>query len=135
MSGTVVLVPGLWMPGAAMALLAARLARDGYSPRVFDYRGRSPFEVNVERLARFAHDALGGEAAHFVGHSLGGVLVLEALNRHPEIAVASAVLVAAPVRGNAAGRRLAQRRQGAVRLDERLPITCRRHDVSHAARS
>ncbi|OGA06157.1 MAG: hypothetical protein A3D95_02605 [Betaproteobacteria bacterium RIFCSPHIGHO2_12_FULL_69_13] len=126
MSGTVVLVPGLWMPGAAMALLAARLARDGYSPRVFDYRGRSPFEVNVERLARFAHDALGGEAAHFVGHSLGGVLVLEALNRHPEIAVASAVLVAAPVRGNAAGRRLAQRRLGRWMMGATEPVWAER---------
>lgn len=112
MSRTVVLVPGLWMPGMAMGLLAARLTRRGYAPRIFDYRGRSPFATNVERLARFARDALGGEPAHFVGHSLGGILVLEALNRHPELAVASAVLIGAPVRGNAAGRRFAQLRLG-----------------------
>ena len=35
----VILVPGLWMPGAAMGLLARRLARAGYRPRVFSYRG------------------------------------------------------------------------------------------------
>jgi pimeloyl-ACP methyl ester carboxylesterase len=101
----VVLAPGLWMPGAVMALLAARLARAGYAPRVFPYRGRSPLESNVGRLARFVRAALGGRPAHFVGHSLGGVLVLEMLNAHPDVPVASAILLGAPARGCLAGRR------------------------------
>jgi pimeloyl-ACP methyl ester carboxylesterase len=95
----VILAPGLWMPSAVMALLAARLGRAGYSPRRFAYRGRSPFEANVQGMARFARESLDGRAAHFVGHSLGGVLVLEMLNRSPEVAVASAVLLGAPVLG------------------------------------
>jgi len=41
-----------------------------------------------------------------VGHSLGGVLILETLNRNPHIAAASATLIGAPVRGCFAGRRL-----------------------------
>lgn len=101
MSREVVLVPGLWMPAASMALLGARLGALGYTARLFPNRGRSPLEANVERLARFA----GGRPAHFVGHSLGGVLVLETLQRHPEIAVARVVLLGAPVRGSLAGRR------------------------------
>jgi pimeloyl-ACP methyl ester carboxylesterase len=101
MKQEVVLAPGLWMPGAAMALLATRLASRGYTTRVFSYRGRSPFEANVEQLARFA-----GHSAHFVGHSLGGVLMLEMLNRHPEVQPAAVVLLGAPVRGCLAGRRL-----------------------------
>lgn len=103
----VVLVPGLWMPAVAMALLAARLRRAGYATHVFAYRGRSPFEANVARFARYARATLDGRPAHFVGHSLGGVLILEMLNRHPEIAAASALLLGAPVRGCLAGRRLA----------------------------
>lgn len=106
MSRDVVLVPGLWMPGAAMVLLARLLARAGYAVRVFSYRGRTPLEANVERLARFAREAFGGRPAHFVGHSLGGVLVLEMLGRHAEVAAASAVLLGSPVRGCYAGRRL-----------------------------
>jgi pimeloyl-ACP methyl ester carboxylesterase len=102
----VVLAPGLWMPAGAMALLAGRLARAGYTPHVFAYRGRSPFDANVERFARYARDTLGGRPAHFVGHSLGGVLILDMLNRHPEVAAASVVLLGAPVRGCLAGRRL-----------------------------
>lgn len=108
----VVLTPGLWVPSAAMALLAARLGRAGYATHVFAYRGRSPFEANVERFARFARDTLGGRLAHFVGHSLGGVLVLDMLNLHPDVALASAVLLGAPVRGCVAGRRLGGARVG-----------------------
>jgi pimeloyl-ACP methyl ester carboxylesterase len=108
----VVLAPGLWMPAGAMTLLAGRLARAGYAPHVFAYRGRSPFDANVERLARFAHDTLGGRPAHFVGHSLGGVLILDMLNAHREIAAASVVLLGAPVRGCLAGRRLGAARVG-----------------------
>lgn len=106
MSGDVVLVPGLWMPGAAMVLLARLLARAGYAVRIFRYRGRTPIEANIERLARFAREAFDGRPTHFVGHSLGGVLVLEMLNRHAEVAAASAVLLGSPVRGCYAGRRL-----------------------------
>lgn len=108
----VVLAPGLWVPSAAMVLLAARLGRAGYATHVFAYRGRSPFDANVERFARFARDTLGGRSAHFIGHSLGGVLVLDMLNRHPDVALASAVLLGAPVRGCVAGRRLGGARVG-----------------------
>jgi pimeloyl-ACP methyl ester carboxylesterase len=107
-TGEVILAPGLWMPGAAMTLLTARLSRAGYRPRVFSYRGRSSFDANVERLAAFAK----GEPSHFIGHSLGGVLVLEALNRHPQLAARSALLLGAPVRGCLAGRRFGRHRPG-----------------------
>jgi len=101
------MVPGLWMPAAAMALLAARLSRSGYATRVFAYRGRGPFDANVERLARFARQAQ--RPAHFVGHSLGGVVILEALNRYRDIPAGRVLLLGAPVRGCLAGRRLASR--------------------------
>ena len=104
MTGRVVLVPGLWMPAAALALLGARLSAHGYAVRVFPYSGRKPFEANVERLARFASETEG--PAHFVGHSLGGVLIFDMLNRHPEVVARSALLLGAPVRGSHSGRRL-----------------------------
>ncbi len=105
MTDQVVLVPGLWMPEVVMTLLAARLRGHGYAVRVFPYSGRRPHEANVERLARFAREAADGRSAHFVGHSLGGVLILDMLNRHPEIAVGSTVLLGAPVQGSFTGRR------------------------------
>jgi pimeloyl-ACP methyl ester carboxylesterase len=100
------------MPSAAMTPFVARLARSGYAARIFAYRGRSPLDANVESFARFCRETLNGGPAHFVGHSLGGLLILEMLNRHPEIAVASAMLLGAPVRGCFAGRRLGRARVG-----------------------
>ena len=111
-----VLAPGLWMPGVVMRMLAARLSQRGYRVHIFDYRGRAAFDANVEALARFAQ----GKAL-FVGHSLGGVLVLEMLNRHPEINAQATVLLGAPVRGCLAGRRL-----GGARLGRWMMGACRK---------
>ena len=94
------------MPAAAMGLLGSRLSRAGYQPHVFAYQGRSPLQGNVARFARFVRESFAGRPVHFVGHSLGGVLILQMLNAHPEIAAASALLLGAPVRGCLAGRRL-----------------------------
>src|SRR5919106_5800664 len=107
MKGDVVLAPGLWMPPGAMAVLAARLQRRGYGARVFAYSGRSAYEANLDALAGFSR----GKAL-FVGHSLGGVLILDMLNRHPEIQAGAVVLLGAPVRGCFAGRRLGRARFG-----------------------
>jgi pimeloyl-ACP methyl ester carboxylesterase len=106
----VVLVHGLWMPALAMAALAARLGRAGYVAHQFGYMGREPLESNVERLAGFARKL--AAPAHFVGHSLGGVLVLETLSRHLELPARSAILLGAPVGGCLAGRRLGGARLG-----------------------
>lgn len=105
----VVLVPGLWAPAASLSLLAARLRRQGFAPRLFSYAGRAGLEGNVEQLARFSRHVLQSRPAHFIGHSLGGVLVLQTLNGHSEVPVASAVLLGAPVRGCLAGRQLSRR--------------------------
>ena len=108
MTSEVILVPGLWVPAAAMALIAARLARRGYVTRSFAYRGRAPLEANIERLARY----IDGRTVHLVGHSLGGVLVYDMLARHAEMPSGNVVLLVAPVRGCYAGRRLGSRTLG-----------------------
>jgi pimeloyl-ACP methyl ester carboxylesterase len=102
----VILVHGLWVPGAVMHPLAARLAQAGFRCHTFSYMGVSrPLAVHAERLARRARD-LG--PAHFVGHSLGGLVVLEALGAHPEVTVGRVALLGTPAGGCQAGRRLAR---------------------------
>lgn len=116
----VILVHGLWVPALTMAPLAARLQAAGWRAHLFSYAGRErPLEAHAERLARFAQ---GIGAAHFVGHSLGGVVVLEALERHREVQTGAAVLLGAPVRGNLAGRRLAQHGWGRWFLGASEPL-------------
>lgn len=101
-----ILVPGLWMPAAVMTPLAVRLQAADYRCHLFAYPSRErPLEAHAERLARFARDA---GPAHFVGHSLGGLLVLHALEGHRAVAAGNVLLLGAPVRGNVAGRRLAR---------------------------
>ena len=101
----IVLVHGLWVPGFVMAPLAARLAQSGLRCHRFAYAGRAgTCAANAERLYRFAR-SLG--PAHFVGHSLGGLVILEALNAHVEMPVGNVVLLGTPARGCAAGRRFA----------------------------
>ena len=112
MNQEVVLVPGLWMPGAAMALIAARLAGRGYRARTFAYSGRQPHEANLERLARFVRERCEDRSPHFVGHSLGGVLIYDLLERCRELAAGRVVLLGAPVRGCFAGRRFGARAIG-----------------------
>ncbi len=102
----VVLVSGLWVPAMAMGFIAGRLARAGFAPARFAYLGREPIEKNVERFARFVRSRAWNGAPHFVGHSLGGVLVFDMLSACPDIPAGRVVLVGAPVRGSLAGRRL-----------------------------
>ena len=109
----IVLAPGLWFPGAVLQLLARRLKNRGYETRVFPYSGRKSHAANVEALARFASGN-----AYFVGHSLGGVLVLDMLNRHPEVQAGATVLLGAPVRGSLCGRRLGSAALGRWMLGE-----------------
>jgi len=105
-----VLVHGLWVPGIVMAPLAARLARSGLRCHRFAYAGRGgSCAANAERLYRFVR-SIG--PTHFVGHSLGGLVILEALNAHPELPIGNVVLLGTPVRGCAAGRRFARHRVG-----------------------
>ena len=105
-----ILVHGLWVPGFVMKPLAARLGRAGFRCHIFSYFGAArPMAGHVERLARFAREI---GPAHFVGHSLGGLLTLETLRRHPEIAAGRVVLLGTPARGSFAGRRFARYRVG-----------------------
>ena len=116
----VVLVHGVWVPDLVMLPLAARLAREGFRCHRFGYRGqRRPLAANAGDLARFAR-SIG--AAHFVGHSLGGLVTLQALNDHPEVAIGRVVLLGTPACGSFSGRRLARHGIGRWMLGETQPL-------------
>jgi pimeloyl-ACP methyl ester carboxylesterase len=119
----VILVHGLWMPGIVMTPLAARLVRAGYRCHLFHYPShRRPLQANAERLARFARRRLAQRPAHYIGHSLGGLVVLEALLAQPDLAAASVVLLGTPAQGSLAGRVVGERKLGRWLLGESVPV-------------
>ena len=120
----VILVHGLWVPGVLMHPLAVQLECAGFRSHTFSYLGTArPLAAHVERLARFARDI---GPAHFVGHSLGGMVVMETLCRRPGIAAGRVVLLGTSARGNSAGRRLAGHAAGRWLLGASAPLWCER---------
>jgi pimeloyl-ACP methyl ester carboxylesterase len=107
---TVILVHGIWMSSLELVLLARRLRRCGYRTLRFRYRSlRRPVRHNAACLARRVRQLPAGQI-HLVGHSLGGLVVLQALQDHPDLITGRLVLLGSPVGGSAVARRIDARR-------------------------
>jgi pimeloyl-ACP methyl ester carboxylesterase len=103
---TVVLVHGLWMPGLAMELIRRRVARGGYRAVAYSYPSmRLTLSENAEQLARYLRD-LNASRLHLVGHSLGGLTALRAIEVATALPPGRVVLLGTPVTGSYAARRL-----------------------------
>ena len=105
----VVLVHGMGRSRASMWLLGNRLEREGY--RVLNW-GYSLDRDSVPTLgaalaAEVEGKAAGAPRVHFVGHSLGTVLIRWTLANRPPARAGRAVLLAPPNQGSAAADRWA----------------------------
>ena len=80
----VIYVHGLWMPGGESLLLANRLQREfGFETHAFLY---SAVMSSMEEITASLHSfvsSLGVPAVHFVGHSLGGLVIYRFFERYP----------------------------------------------------
>jgi pimeloyl-ACP methyl ester carboxylesterase len=107
-SARVVLVHGLWLNGLAMLPLGWRLSSCGFDVVRFSYASvEDSLERNADRLARFCREQ-GTEPLHLVGHSLGGLLILAALERNVDLKVRRALLIGSPYAGTTAAVGLAR---------------------------
>lgn len=103
---TVVLVHGLWVHGIAMELMKRRVARGGFRVHAYSYPTvRLSLAENVERLARYCRE-IGAPRLHFVGHSLGGLIVLRMLEEAADVVPGRVILAGVPVAGSHAARKL-----------------------------
>jgi pimeloyl-ACP methyl ester carboxylesterase len=102
----VLLVHGLWNRGWAMTAIARRLRAHGHEVRVFSYptRGNS-LDGHADELHEFIA-GIGLEELHMVGHSMGGLVILNMLNRYDDIPPGRVVLMGTPVKGTDVVRRL-----------------------------
>ena len=79
-----VLVHGLWVNGFDMSLLRQRLRQAGYACHQFSYNSVTckPTE-NAEKLNNFVR-AIDSATLHFVGHSLGGIVIRHLFHTCPQ---------------------------------------------------
>ena len=92
----VVLVHGLWVHGAVMLLLKRRIARTGYRVLSYSYPTlRLSLTENAHRLAGYCR-GIGANRMHFLGHSLGGLIVLRMLEVDGRVPPGRIVLAGMP---------------------------------------
>ena len=102
-----VLVHGLWLHGVAMELQRRYLTRMGFEAICYSYPTvRCTLTENVKRLAGFARSLKTGRI-HWVGHSLGGIVILHLIQRTHELPPGRVVLLGVPCGGSHSGRTLA----------------------------
>ena len=120
-SETVVLVHGLWVHGFTMELMRRRVARCGYRALAYSYPSmKLTLTENAERLACFCR-GIAAPRLHFVGHSLGGLIVLRMLERAAGLAPGRVVLTGTPFVESYAARRLARLPGGRAALGRSMP--------------
>ena len=111
-----VLVHGLWVHGVLMELQRFYLARMGFDTVCYSYRSvRFTLTENAGRLAQFAR-TLAAPRIHWVGHSLGGLVILRMLERELALPPGRVVLLGTPYHDSHAGRVLAGSAWGARAL-------------------
>jgi pimeloyl-ACP methyl ester carboxylesterase len=105
---TVVLVHGLWMRGWVMTLLGLRLQRCGFHTVVFSYPSmNNSLSQNALLLSNFVA-GITASRIHFIGHSLGGLLIMKMLAECPDPRAGRIVLVGSPCHASYAANKLAR---------------------------
>jgi pimeloyl-ACP methyl ester carboxylesterase len=96
----VVYVHGLWLNGGESLVLRRRLAREyGFRVHRFSYstvdRATSSIAAITGQLHSFVRE-LGSPCVHFVGHSLGGLVIYRFLERYPRQPAGRVVFLGTP---------------------------------------
>ena len=102
----IVYVHGLWMPGEESLFLRHRLAQDfALTLSAFRYAAASSVMSDItERLETFVRELQAPEL-HFVGHSLGGLVIHRFLERFPDQPPGRVVFLGTPCVGSRAAER------------------------------
>ena len=104
----VVLIHGLWMRTWWLGVLAWRLRRRGLVVHLWRYQSwRAHLDDSAAQLAAYCQE-LGVPAVHIVGHSLGGLVAVTMLAKHPSIQCPRLVMIGSPYGGSCSAQALMQ---------------------------
>jgi pimeloyl-ACP methyl ester carboxylesterase len=120
-----ILVHGLWQSGLEFFVIRRRLQADG-SMRALSFSYPTvvgSMSDHVRRLIECAR-AHKAERLHFVGHSLGGLVVLRALQVTDDLPPGRAVLLGSPLQGSRTAQSLARLPFGRSLLGDALAEEC-----------
>lgn len=116
MDEVAVLVHGLWLSGAVMGALRRRLETCGYRTLLFSYPTvRCSVIENAARLQDMV-SSLQAPAVHFVGHSMGGLVIRRLFHDFPAQRPGRIVTLGTPHRGSYAAAVFYRRRLGRALL-------------------
>lgn len=116
----ILILHGIWNARSWLAPLARRLRAAGFQVEVFGYASvfggpEAAIPALIARLRQSPPDGL-------VGHSLGGVIALEALRRAPDLQVPRMVCLGSPLCGSQVARNLLGSRWTAPVLGRSGPV-------------
>lgn len=102
-SEAIIIVHGLWMTGLELGVLQHRLRSEhGFEPSIFSYPSiQGSMTEHVASLHAFVKSQR-SERLHFVGHSLGGIVILKMLETYDDIPPGRVVCLASPMQGSSA---------------------------------
>ena len=100
---TVICIHGIWAHGVTMLLIKRRLEKEyGFRVLVFNYPSvRGTLDDNAALLSGFI-EREGLDAAHMIGHSLGGVIALRMLANDADAVPGRTVCIGSPLTGSRA---------------------------------
>lgn len=102
----ILLIHGIWNHRAWLKPLADKMRSAGFAPTVFSYNSilggpEAALPQLIQTIERMRPVGL-------VGHSLGGLMALEALQRAPHLDIPRVVCLGSPLRGSLTARHMAK---------------------------
>lgn len=108
MAEHVILLHGVWMRGVTLWPLARRLRAAGFTVETPDYASVADGVEAAAASLRAHLRHVDAAAVHLIGHSLGGLVALEAVRDVQDLPPGRIVCLGSPLNGSAAARGLAR---------------------------
>lgn len=107
MTEHIILIHGLWLRGVSLAALARRLRAAGFAVRTFDYATvfGGP-EAAIAALRKLLESYPANAPVHLVGHSLGGMIAVEAMRGRGDTPQGNIVCLGSPLKSSSTAKGL-----------------------------